>query len=1103
MKTKLLYMLCLFLLGSFAHLLAQQTSITGNVSDQDGLPLPGVNILVKGTSTGTQTDFDGNYSISASSGQILVYSYIGYKKVERAVSNTSSNINVQMEEDSEQLGEVVLNAIGLKRKKEDDLSSSTLVPVEAVTRSGEAGLLQGMAGKTSGVNIIRSSGDPGAGAFIQIRGANTILGNDEPLVVIDGVLIDNRNFESGVDGVTEQSRLNDIPAEDIENIQIIKGAQAVAVYGTGAANGVILITTKTGKTGAGKNWQLNYKTALYVDTVNEEWDLQDQWGQGIDGNYRNMGGERNTWGDLISARPGGPDGVIEGLLRFEAEDGTIYYPLATRDDGTLAKNSREVFLESNRDAILGNGYTFENSLSLQRASENGSTYISANTWKQNGVIQGNSSYYRRAFRFNNTTDFSDKISARVSASYTKTSGDLVQTGSNLNGLYLGYLRTSPDFDIRDYKGTAYDANGNATINAQRAYRNPLGPTSAYNNPLWTANEQSNTQEVDRIIITPELTYKFSENVSLTARYNIDTYRDLRRTFFPINSATNVGNGNGYLQIDERFVNTQYFTAFLNSNFLISDNFNFNTLLGLTYEESSLENIGGTLLEFAVPNITLSDLIDIENGTSENNDAFDFYTYRKQVGVYAVVEGEAFNQLLFNFSGRLDRSSTLNNQNFFYPGIALGWKFSELTGTSDFFSFGKLRATYGEVAVAPIPYSLSQGFVGGGVASSWGDALNGSQFGTLSSRENSQGNPNLQVERVKEFEVGADFKFINNRINLSATYYNRETEDALLQRNVAPSSGYTTLVSNAANISNEGLEIDLGGTIIQTDRFRWSVNANYSFNDNLVTSPDGNGEQIVALNGFTGSVSAVYDGEPFAVFAGNPLQRDENGDILLSEFGFPLLDNEAGEVVLGDPNPDWRGGLGTLLEFDGLRLSAQFDAMQGMDVWNGTKGVLYHFGVHEDTANIVTVSEAEAQSIVNYDGTPIAEIPYAWQNGDGSYSVRGNLYDFGSGTVLLDQIWYNEGTASGFAGSPELYVEDASYIKLRELTVGYSFPKRFTDTMGVSSLDVSVSGRNLITWSDIEGFDPDNNLTGASKGRGLEYFTNPSTSSYIFTIRLGL
>ncbi|MCW9036659.1 MULTISPECIES: SusC/RagA family TonB-linked outer membrane protein [Altibacter] len=1099
MRTKFSGILTLLLAFVVQLTFAQEKTISGTVSDNTGLPLPGVNIVVKGTSSGTQTDFDGNYSIQASVGQTLVFSYVGFTTVERPITGASSDIDVLLQEDAAVLNEVIINAIGLTRKKDDDLTSTTTVQSESITRSGEVGVATGLAGKTSGVNVVRGSGDPGAGAFIQIRGANTIQGDDEPLYVIDGVLINNFNFGAGVAGVSEQSRLNDIPAEDIESVSVLKGASAVAIYGTGAANGVIVIKTKSGRGAAGK-WNLNYKSSIYVDEVNERWDLQSKYGQGTNGMASSFNG---AWGDLIASRPGGPDLVdTSSLQRFEALDGTVYYPI-------IEKRSRETFLESNFDAVIGTGLTFENDLSLDHSGENGNTYISASEWNQEGIIKNGSNYVRRAMRFNNTTNFSDKLSARVSASYVKTEADAIQSGSNLNGLYLGLLRTPADFDNRDYKGTAFDAQGNAIINAQRGYRTPLGPIPVYNNPLWTVNEQVNTINVDRITMSPEITYKFSDNVFLTARYNKDSYRDRRREFFPFNSGTNENSitgtpttGEGFFGQDERFVSSDYATAFLSVNHDISDNFNFNWIVGTTYEDNKLEQFAATATTFVNPFITLSDLIDVGNAAAENIAAFNFTDYSKQVGAYVLVEGEIFNQVLFNLTGRMDRSSTLPDQNFYYPAASLGWKFSEAIGDNNILSFGKLRASYGEVAVAPISYSLSSGFVGGGVGSSWGDALSGDQYGSVSSLENTQGNPNLVVERVKEIEGGVDLRFFNNRLSLNGTYYDRKTEDVLLDRVVAPSSGFTALTSNAATITNKGLELDMSATIIKTDDFSWKINANYSMNDNLVMSPDGNGELLTVLNGFTGSASSVYDGQPFAVFAGEPLLRDENGNLELNDFGFPVISTE-GEQVLGDPNPDWIGGLGTEFAYKGFELSALFDFRQGMDVWNGTLGVLNHFGVTSITANEVTVSAADAATIVNFQGVAIADLPNAQQNADGSYTVRGNLDDFGAGTVLLDQAWYNGGTASGFNGSSELYVEDASYVKLRQITLSYSFPTRLIEHVGLESLSLAVSGRNLVTWSDIEGFDPDNNLTGASKGRGLEYFTNPSTASYQFTLRLGL
>jgi TonB-linked SusC/RagA family outer membrane protein len=1105
MKTTILRIFSMFLLISSQLVMAQQTTVTGSVSDENGLPLPGVNVIVEGTSNGTQSDFDGNYSINTSVGQTLVFSYLSYTTANRPVTAGSNVISIAMEPDAEALGEVIVNAIGLKRKKEDDLSSATLVPIEAVTRSGESGVLQGLAGKTSGVNITKSSGDPGAGAYIQIRGANSISGSDEPLIVLDGVLIDNRNFESGVDGVTEQSRLNDIASEDIASIQIYKGAQAVAIYGTGAANGVIVIETKTGKS-SGSSWSLDYKTGMYVDTVNREWDLQTKFGQGNNGAYDQSAS--TSYGDKISDRSGAADGVIIGNQRFESRDGRVYYPYADRVDGSVDKNSQAVYVKSNRDAILGTGYSFENSLSLQKSTENGSTYISANSWKQNGVIRGGSDYYRRSFRFNNSTKFDEKLSGRISANYTKTTADQVQFGSNLNGLYLGYLRTPADFDNSAYIGTAYNAAGQPTLNAQRGYRNFLGPIPTYNNPLWTAKEQSNTTSVDRFLITPELTYKFNDNMSVTARYNVDTYRDKREQFFPVNSATNQGSGAGFFDSNHIFSNSQYLTAFINSNHAISEDFTFNWVLGATYEERSLEQVGGTLSRFQVSDIDLNDLIDLSNGLPEDISIRDSYSYSRQVGTYAVLDFEVFNQILIQASGRVDQSSTLPDQNFYYPGLALGWKFTEAIGESDFLSFGKLRASYGEVAVAPLNYSLSTDFnIGGGVSSSWGDSLNGASLGGATSRANQQGNPNLLVERVKEVEVGADLKFFNNRVSTGFTYYDRETEDVIIGRLVSPATGFTSLLSNAANITNKGIEADISATLVNSDNFKWTINANYSMNENLVTGPDTEeGDVIDTLNGFTGSAASVVDGSPFSVIYGSPLYRDlDSGELILNDFGFPQLDPTGAtpDRVLGDPNPEWRAGLGTTIEYKNFRLSAQFDAVQGNDVWNGTRGVLNHFGVSQETANEVTVSAAEAITIVNYQGTAIQDLPNAQQNDDGSYTVRGNLEDFGAGTVLLDQAYYNGGTGSGFNGATEPYIEDASYVKLRELTLGYSFSNKAAKRIGMRSLDISISGRNLITWSDIEGFDPDNNLTGASKGRGLEYFTNPSTSSYSFIVRIGL
>ncbi|MCB0372568.1 MAG: SusC/RagA family TonB-linked outer membrane protein [Muricauda sp.] len=1082
MKVKIYLSLLAGAVFGMTSMLAQTKTISGTVTDQYDLPLPGVNILVKGTTTGTQSDFDGNYTISAAVGQTLLFSYLGLR-TEEVLVGSSSTINIRMEEDAQALQEVVLTALGLEKKKDEDLSSSTRVDTEALQRSGESGLIQGMAGKTSGLLITRNTGDPGAGAYIQIRGQNTITGSSSPLVIIDGIPISNFSSTGGTGGVAQQSRLNDINPDDIENITVLKGASAAAVYGSGAANGVIVIKTKGAKGAEGKV-TVNIRSSTAIDKINIEHKKQGKYGQGFPlwwstgdpadaATYVWVPNTGFSWGDKIADRNGGDDDVSVGNQRFEAESGNIYYPIVN-------KNSQEVFNKTNRDQVFGNGLTLDNSINIGFAGNRSRTLLSYSNWDQQGIIQGQSAYNRQTFRINNDLELSDKVRARVNVAYTKIKSQSVQQGSNLNGLYLGYLRTSPDYDNTDYKGTYFNSAGVPTANSHRGYRNYLGSAPpAYNNPGWTINEQTNPNLVDRFIINPELNWDIFKNITLTTRYGLDYYVDDRESFFPVNSAgaSSVG-GYGKTIIRSKIEN---YDAFLTAQHIIDPNFNISWIAGVNFQSSLRRSDGAGETNFTNPFV--GDLRLTGNSTAENNAGFVSSRKVRKSGVYGVFNTELFDQLLIELSGRYERPSTLND-GVFYPSASIGWQFSKALGESNFFSFGKFRASYGEVGIEPQPYSGTTLFFGGGAGSTWGDGLAGSLYGNPFTRSATRGNPNLKPEIVKEYEVGMDARFLNNRLSLNATYYSRRTVDALLSIALPASTGFGSQLENAAEISNKGVEIDLGGKIISTNDFSWDINLNFSTNRNIVE--DLSGVQSVFLNGFTGSSARVIEGEPFSALWGGKFQRNDDGSLTLDENGFPIADSQEG--IIGDPNPDWRGGLGTTLRWKGLTLSAQFETSQGGDMWAGTKGVLYYFGISPDTAN---ESVAPAGGLTNYYGVNYPE----------GTIFRGNIGDFGGGPVALDADWYSD-LGGGFGAVGEQFVEDASWTRLRELSLFYTIPQRLIKNIGFANMEIGVTGRNLALWTKFEGVDPDLNLTGASKGRGLDYFTNPGTKSYLFTIKVG-
>ena len=1085
MKTKLNGVLTLLLAFVVQLSFAQQKTISGTVSDSSGA-LPGVSVLVKGTKKGSESDFNGKYTIQANTGDVLVFRYLGYKIVNKTVGSSTS-INVALEEDASLLDEIVLTALGTEKKKDSDLSSTSVVKVDQLKKSGEAGVLQALSGKTSGVNITRNSGDPGAGAYIQIRGQNTILGDSSPLIVIDGAIVSNSSIGGGTGGVVQQSRLNDINQEDIESISVLKGASAAAVYGTGAANGVIVIKTKRGSKN-GKRWNIEYKAGFSADQINVEWDKQDTYGQGFGGVAHLTGsGLSNTgfsYGDKIADRIGGADTVDTSGAYFQADGGNIYYPITS-------KNSRETFNEINRDALFKTGITQENNVSFTYNGEDSRTFVSLSNWDQDGIYNGASDYRRTSLRLNNDTDFSDKLTLKLSTTYVNIESNRVQTGSNLNGLYLGYLRSSPDFDLRDYKGTHFDADGIPTPNSQRGYRQFLGskrtfnPTSgtfsynspSYNNPLWTTNEQKNLNEVNRFIIAPELNYKINNQLLLIARYSMDYYQDNRLSFEPAGSA---GDGtNGEFEEDRITESNQNINLFLTGAYDLSDKLKLDFNVGAQFFQNEYKRLSAAETNFTNPDEIF---LNVGNAVSTNSNPSDYLRKTRKSGAFAVLNLDYNNEFLFEVTGRGEYVSSLPGEGLiFYPSASFGWNFTKHVDES-IISFAKFRASYGEVGIEAQPYSTQTTISTGGIGSSWGDGYDGASYGNPLSQSATRGNPNLGVERKKEYELGIDTRFFDNKLSLSATYYSNRVEGGILNLDLSPSTGFANQVLNASELTNKGIEIDLSAKLINTADLRWNMNVNFTQNRNVVESL--NGSSYFSLNGFTSNSSGIAEGQPFGVLRGTKYARNNDGSYALNANGFPTA--SATDDFTGDPNPDWRAGLGTSISYKGLTLSAQLETSQGNDVWNGTKGVLYYFGIHQDTA----VETVASQNLVNAGGDAIAA----------GTTFRGYEQDFGAGPVAVDNTWWT-GNGGGFGDVGESFIEDASWTRLRELSLAYSIPSSLFEKTKISSIDLTFTGRNLILWTKVEGFDPDNNLTGASKGRGLEYFSNPGTKSFLGSLRV--
>ncbi|MDA9203920.1 SusC/RagA family TonB-linked outer membrane protein, partial [Flavobacteriaceae bacterium] len=682
MKKILSTVFLLFTLISFA-----QNSITGIVTDENGVPLPGANVIIEDTNTGVSTDFDGNFEITVSQGQILAFSYIGYT-TQFITAAGQSGLNISLQLDNE-LEEVVVTALGFAAVRDQQGSTSSVINSDDVIRSAEPTVVNALSGKASGVRITRSNGDPGAGSTIRIRGANTIDGSIQPLIIVDGVPMDNstsyaggNNITGGNGGVSQGSRLNDINPSDIESVNVLKGASAASLYGSRAANGVVVITTKKGKRGQAK---ISFKSSYSFDEISERIDMQDTWGQGRSGVYGETRAE--SWGDYIPGRAGGADAYKSGAY-FIAENGRKYELIDS-------KNSRDTFVDENFNSVFGTGNALQNDLTISGGNENSNYFFSLGHLEQDGIIK-NSSYERTNARLNYEAKLNDKMTLSTRMAYTYTDSNRIQQSSNVSGLMLGLLRTPPDFDQRDYKGSYFSSGGTEYINRGRSYRRSIGQSSnqSYTNPLWTVNEQESSTRVNRVSITPQLTIKPTNWLSIITRGNLDVADDKRTYFFPIGDASS--RANGQYQEDALDIRNSALDVIGKANFELSDEVNLTATVGWSYNDRKYSRLSGNITGFLVNSSKRTTSLN----TSSEASTFDgFKTFNRSNRGYGILNFDISDQLFINLSGTQEASSTMKGT-FFYPAADAAWVLTEDVVQSNLMSFAKLRASWGQVGVQP-------------------------------------------------------------------------------------------------------------------------------------------------------------------------------------------------------------------------------------------------------------------------------------------------------------------------------------------------------------------------------------------------------------------
>lgn len=1084
--------------------LGQLGTIKGTITDaQTGEAMIGANVFLEKTSYGAATDNKGMYTIQnvLQGSYTLVVSYIGYEQYRVPVSvqgDKTVTVDVKLKSSAVTLSGIVVTASGARVEREKLGTSVSSVNAASLATVGVHDVITSLAAKGPGIQTVETTSDPGGSTKIVLRGLRSLSNTGQPLIVVDGVPIFSTNsVGGGLSGgggisstVAAESRINDINPDDIESIEVFKGPSASALWGSRAANGVIVITTKSGGQTGSKKLSVTVHSKTYADQLLRPYPLQTRFGQGVDGAY--SFNYARSWGDPIWLR----SGTADSLQRTNYAYPTI-----------VKKNSTSTY-DHATDFTRDNAITSDYGITLRGGDEWSDFYLDFSQLNQQGIYLTNSDLHRTSIRANATRRFTENIIAKVTASYVKSSTMRIQQGSNTSGLALGGYRTPPDFSNNPYLVDFISPTGTVTLGVQRTFRNSsgnpaLGP--GFDNPLYIVNYIPTQLNTDRLLGTAELTYEPAKWLNIIYRAGADYYTDRQFTTFPPGTAN---DPTGYTY---RAANTNYmFNSDLlaNANQELTNDISGTLTVGfhLDHRRTDATNVGGTAFVLLDAPATFSNTLNYTPGEG--------LTITRSAALYGEASLDMFKQVFVRGTGRMESASTYGpdaKQSYFYPSASVAWQFSELPFVKEklvrdnsIFSFGKLRFAYGEAANQPGAYQTKTYFGVANPGNGWTEALRGTQYtGGGTSRSTSLGNSMLGPEMTSETEFGFDLRFLNDRISLSASKYVNKTTDALLAVSVAASAGYTSRTANAAKLENKGTELQLIAEWLRIEPFSWTTTINWSQNFNKVT--DLSGVTVVGIGGFTGAVSSIVLNQPVGVMYGTRWARNPDRSLMLDANGFAYADAASG--VIGDPNPIWRAGIINTLRYERLTLNVVLDISHGGKIWNGTKGALYSYGTDKDMDMWTTISAAQASTLKNWSGkTPSAVIAGSatqkryYLNSDGSVSFRGKIGNFGGPDVILDQDWYNLGPGGGINGAPtEAFMENGGFVKLREVSLSYTFPLRY---FGMQSATVSVTGRNLKIWTDYTGVDPETNLGGSgTNALGIDYFNNPSTKTWIVSLQI--
>ncbi|WP_198675363.1 SusC/RagA family TonB-linked outer membrane protein [Pleomorphovibrio marinus] len=1019
-------------------LAAQERTITGKVIDENKQPIPGATVLIKGTNRGSATNVDGEFTVAMEDGEnVLEVSFIGYDKKEVKVDNRS-NLTVSLASDEMALSEVVVTAFGMEREKKALGYSTQAVDGSQLSEARQPNIADNLSGRIAGVQITPNS-MPGSGSHILIRGSSSVAGNNQPLIVVDGVPIeqtDDRRYGGG---------LSEINPDNIKEINVLKGATAAALYGSRAANGVIMVTTKDGSGTKGIGVEINSNMTFDRPLVKPN--FQNIYGGGA--GYR-------TW--YVDGRNGFDADGIRGTAGVDESWGApmdgrmvpLWYSAPGREPLLPQPNNWEDFWETGR--------AMTNNVAVSGSNESGNFRLSMGRLDQTSIMYNND-FYRNNFKLNAGYNFTDKLNVTVSAEYVKSGSE--------NRRYTG----SSDF-IWAHRHTDYEKLRNWE-DYYETHRQTFRPGDDYpyanwqheyfTNPYFLQDRYPNSNEKNRLVGNIAATYQFTDDFSLMVRSGTDFWSDMRT------DVTSVERTKNFVRILGAFTENSMTSQETNSDFILSYNKTLDNGWSFNVQGGGINRTNNFKQNVVnVRELTVDGLYNLGNYASPVDPSSEI---RRQVvnSVFGAATIGYNNSIFLDITGRNDWSSTLpiTANSFFYPSAALSAVVTDLFNIqSNVLSFAKVRASLAQVGNDADPYMLNQVFISQGL---WAGTV------PTYAESNELANMDLKPEITTGQELGLDLRFLNGRIGMDFTYYHQSTTNQILAVAISRASGYDSQILNAGEITNQGVEAMITGTILPSGPgLGWDVSFNFARNRNMVVEL-AEGLENYQLGSQNSLTSEARVGQPYGTLYGRRYQRSPEGDIIYSN-GLPQL--EPGTFALGNIQPDWIGGFSNTFTFKGLTLSSLIDIRMGGDLFDVGTGLARKTGMYEETA-IGREEGVIGEGVMNV-GT--AESPVYAPND----------------VIIPAATFWN-------AQNPRTYHEagifDGSFVRLRELTLGYSIPPALLSNIFVQGARVSLVGRNLLIFHrNHPHMDPEADMKGGN-AQGFAYGQQPTLRSIGFNVNV--